>query len=326
LYHVVLHRGASTLTHLPQGLLNTPREDFGKLCTFTLACAYYGMFFAIPLRKLYILKQKLAFPSAVAAAYTIRSLHTGKNAEKNAKKKTNALIIAFCIAITWRCVSEYAPGMLWDWHWGWTLYSIGWKQAIHVENWSWVVEFTPAFIGVGFLAGCNASYSFFGGKEFPYTRGTARSKLTLYAGAILAWAIIGPALVATGAAVGTAVAPDKFPGYMNYMGMVLDDPVHQPSPRYWLVWPGTMLLLAGAFAEVSANYKTIIASVGQLFEPIWMRIRKRESKYNEDDLIKEPCPPHEMVPTWMWAGGVALSVVFTCLIVSLLLTIDLGLV
>ena len=44
------------------GLLNTPKEDFGKLCTFTLACAYYGMFFAIPLRKLYILKQKLPFP------------------------------------------------------------------------------------------------------------------------------------------------------------------------------------------------------------------------------------------------------------------------
>ena len=95
------------------------------------------MFFAIPLRKLYILEQKLPFPSATAAAFTIRSLHTGKNAEANARKKTNALIIAFLVAITWRCVSEYAPGILWDWHWGWTLYSIGWKQAVKVENWSW---------------------------------------------------------------------------------------------------------------------------------------------------------------------------------------------
>ncbi|KAK3631958.1 hypothetical protein LTR56_012432 [Elasticomyces elasticus] len=145
------------------GLLNTPKEDFGKLCTFTLACAFFGMFFAIPLRKLYILKQKLPFPSAVAAAYTIRSLHTGKNAEANAKKKTRALMIAFGIAITWRCVSEYAPGILWDWHWGWTLYRIGWQQAVKVENWSWVLEFTPAFIGVGLLAGVNASYSFYGG-------------------------------------------------------------------------------------------------------------------------------------------------------------------
>ena len=119
------------------GLLKSPKEDFGKLVTFTLACAYYGMFFAIPLRKLYVLKQKLPFPSAVAAAFTIRSLHTGKNAEANARKKTNALVIAFCAAITWRCVSEYAPGLLWDWHWGWTLYNLGWQQAIKVENWAW---------------------------------------------------------------------------------------------------------------------------------------------------------------------------------------------
>ena len=57
-------------------------------------------------------------------------MHAGKHAEANATKKTKALAIAFAVAITWRCVSEYAPGLLWDWHWGWTLYSLGWKQAI----------------------------------------------------------------------------------------------------------------------------------------------------------------------------------------------------
>ncbi|KAK3677521.1 hypothetical protein LTR78_002371 [Recurvomyces mirabilis] len=279
------------------GLLNTPKEDFGKLCTFTLACAYYGMFFAIPLRKLYILKQKLAFPSAVAAAYTIRSLHTGKNAEANAKKKTRTLIVAFSVAIIWRCVSEYAPGLLWDWHWGWTLYSIGWKSAVRVENWSWIFEFTPAFIGVGFLAGCNASYSFFGGS-------------------ILAWGIVGPSLVATGRAFGTAVAPEQFPGYMNYMSMVLDDPVNKPSPRYWLVWPGTMLLLAGAFAEVAAQWRPITASMIQLTEPIWRKIRKGGLKYDEDAVIEEPCSKDELVPTWMWAGGIVLSIIFTCIIMA----------
>jgi uncharacterized oligopeptide transporter (OPT) family protein len=35
------------------------------------------MFFAIPLRKFYILKLKLVYPSAVATAFTIRSLHVG---------------------------------------------------------------------------------------------------------------------------------------------------------------------------------------------------------------------------------------------------------
>ncbi|EMC91390.1 hypothetical protein BAUCODRAFT_80544 [Baudoinia panamericana UAMH 10762] len=279
------------------GLLDNPKADFGKLCTLTLACAYYGMFFAIPLRKLYILKQKLAFPSAVAAAYTIRSLHTGKNAEANAKKKTYALVIAFSLAITYRCVSEYAPGILWDWHWGWTLYSIGWKQAIKVENWSWIVEFTPAFIGVGFIAGVNASYSFFGG-------------------AIVAWGIIGPALVAAGEAFGTPIDPVKYPGYINYMGMVLDDPVNRPSPRYWLVWPGTMLLLAGSFAELAANWKAILGSFAALVEPLTNRFRKGRGGMYDQDQIEEPCPPSELVPTWMWGGGIILSIVFTCIIMG----------
>ena len=47
-------------------LSNSPKEDFGRLITFTICCAYFGMFFAIPLRKFYILKQKLTFPSAAS--------------------------------------------------------------------------------------------------------------------------------------------------------------------------------------------------------------------------------------------------------------------
>lgn len=55
------------------GLLGkTPADDFAKLITFTACCAYYGMFFAIPLRKFYILKQKLTFPSAVSTITLLR--------------------------------------------------------------------------------------------------------------------------------------------------------------------------------------------------------------------------------------------------------------
>ena len=89
----------------------------------------------MPLRRLYILKLKLTFPSAVAAAYTIRSLHVGRNAAANARKKTLALILSFLLAILWRITSEYAPGIMWDWHWGWWFYRAGWKWIIAAENW-----------------------------------------------------------------------------------------------------------------------------------------------------------------------------------------------
>ena len=89
----------------------------------------------MPLRRLYILKLKLPFPNSVAAAYTIRSLHVGRHAAANARKKTLALIVSFLLAIVWRVTSEYAPGIMWDWHWGWWFYKAGWKWIIAAENW-----------------------------------------------------------------------------------------------------------------------------------------------------------------------------------------------
>jgi len=66
------------------------------------------------------------------------------------------------------------------------------------------------------LSGINASYSFAGGT-------------------VLAWGIIGPSIVAAGKAFGTS-ASTVYPEYMSYTGMVMDDPVNRPTPRYWLVW------------------------------------------------------------------------------------------
>ncbi|KAF8119827.1 hypothetical protein EV363DRAFT_255867 [Boletus edulis] len=62
-------------------------------------------------------------------------------------------------------MSEYASGILWDWHLFYTLSRIGWTSVINAESWGWIWEWTPAFIGA-VLTGINASYSFFG-REFP---------------------------------------------------------------------------------------------------------------------------------------------------------------
>lgn len=146
------------------------------------------------------------------------------------------------------------------------------------------------------LTGINASYSFFGG-------------------AVLAWGIIAPALVTTGKAFGEAVSP-QYPGYMNYMNLVLDDPVNRPSPRYWLIWPGTMLLLCGSFAEVASNYKTLFAYAQQFTAPLVKRVRHTDITVNEKDLIEDPAPPEEQVPVWMWSGGVVFAIFLSCLVLG----------
>ena len=97
---------------------------------------------------------------------TIRSMHAiGSNATATAKLKTRALAGTFFTSLAWRVASQYAPGILWDWHiflwfFQWSGYS---NAAIDIDNWGWVIEWTPAFIGTGLLVGLNPAISFFGG-------------------------------------------------------------------------------------------------------------------------------------------------------------------
>lgn len=117
------------------GLLQvSPSQDIGRLFTFAICCAFLGLAFSIPLRKFYILKLKLVFLTGVVAAYTIQSLHVGKNALVEASKKTKELILSFCFATTLRAGSEYAPALLWDWHIFYTLNRIGWTLVIAAES------------------------------------------------------------------------------------------------------------------------------------------------------------------------------------------------
>ncbi|KIJ61696.1 hypothetical protein HYDPIDRAFT_31028 [Hydnomerulius pinastri MD-312] len=274
------------------GLLSsTPREDIGRLFTFTICCAFFGLAFSIPLRKFYILKLKLVFPSGVAAAYTIRSLHVGKNAAMDAKKKTKALILSFCFAITLRVVSEYAPGLLWDWHIFYALNRVGWTGTIKAESWGWIWEWTPAFIGAGMLTGINASYSFLGGS-------------------FLAWAIIGP-VIAFG-----IPADESIPGYMNYASMSLADPVNHPSPRYWLVWPGTLMLLCASFAEVGCNWKSVYAAMRSLAGAVGERFQRQPFSERPEDEIVDPVPENERVPLWLWGSVLVASIIITCAVMG----------
>lgn len=90
-----------------------------------------------------------------------------------------------------------------------------------------MVLVTPAFFGAGMLSGINASWSFFGGS-------------------ILAWGIIAPSLVKNGLAVGKQTAPDEFPELYTYNSLTFKDLsvfINSPSPRYWLLWPGVLIML-----------------------------------------------------------------------------------
>lgn len=165
-------------------LLDTPSKDFWRITALTAVGGYFGFFFATPLRKFFIIyiarEMKLVFPTSSATALTIRSMHDAVRGQNVGKKKMRALGIAFGFAFILRVVSQYAlgkfnalhsffdtvliisTGIIWEWHFFTWFYIWGkYKNlAIHVENWGWFIEFTPAFIGSGMLVGLNVSISF----------------------------------------------------------------------------------------------------------------------------------------------------------------------
>jgi len=88
------------------------------------------------------------------------------------------------------------------------------------------------------LVGLNVAFSFLGGS-------------------VLAWGIIGPALVHNGAAWGIASNEgiEKWDGLMNFysLGKAASNK-DNPSPRYWLLWPGVLLMIAVSFTGKSAIF------------------------------------------------------------------------
>jgi hypothetical protein len=68
--------------------------------------------------------------------------------------------------------------------------------------------------------------------------------------------------VKNGLAVGVPTS-DAFPEMMSYQAMSFSDPekyVSAPSPRYWLLWPGVLIMLLYSFADVVMSLVPIFQS------------------------------------------------------------------
>ncbi|TFK73351.1 oligopeptide transporter, partial [Pluteus cervinus] len=287
------------------GLLSDdPTKDIGKLIALTTCAGFFGVFFVIPLRKYYIVHQKLTFPTPAATAYTIRSLHVGKAGAAIAKKKSLALLGSFAATFSFKVASGYLPGLMYQWHVGWIFYRLGWDRMIQFENYGWIIELTPAFFGAGMLSGLNASWSFL-------------------AGSVLAWGIIAPELVKRGLASGVSIS-DDFP-LVSYQSLSFKDPdryITDPSPRYWLLWPGVMIMLLYSFADVFLSLVPIVGAMyakGDLNPIGWFRT---PTDIHPDD--EDQTPLADRIPTSWWTLGLLASTIMCCAILATQFSMNVG--
>ncbi|KAJ4286632.1 hypothetical protein N0V88_007922 [Collariella sp. IMI 366227] len=284
----------------------TPKDEIGAIFTITLIASFIGIFYATPFRRFFIIQVAreldLMFPTPTAVALTIRSMHAGAAGSLEAAKKLKMLMICFAGALVHRVGSSYAVGILYDWHpFTWIHIWSGYKSwALNIESWGWYFEWTPAFIGSGMLIGLNPAIS-------------------MFAGGVIAWAIIGPTLVHYEECIGIDVSGDdpKWEGLYSFASLS-GLGKRKPSPRYWLLWPGVMVMVCSSMAELFIQYKAIWAAL----KSVWfqscgginhMLVKRGKTspffakhgapRVKDENIVEDPFPAEQQVKTWMWALG-----------------------
>ena len=91
------------------GLMTTPTGDAAALTLFTISAAFYGLFFAVPLRRHFVINQDLPFPTPRATATTIIALHNSVGGEREAMKKAMWMGIFFMITFVWSLIAHWVP-------------------------------------------------------------------------------------------------------------------------------------------------------------------------------------------------------------------------
>ena len=94
--------------------------------------------------------------------------------------------------------------------------------------------------------------------------------------------------------------------------------ITSPSPRYWLLWPGVLMMLVFSFLEIGMSSRHLF---GDLFRatkdigPAIKRIFVKDPHYIPEDDI-DPSPLEDRVKDWWWQVGVILSVVISCALLA----------
>lgn len=192
---------------------------YGQLVLWAIAVAFLGVFFAVPLRKQMVVREKLRFPSGTAAAETIKAMYSS-GAE--AMKKAKILLYAGLGAAALKLVFSIKPIGLYGLS-DFSLDDIGLASVgilgVSLAALRMGVSLSPMMIGAGILIGPKVGWS-------------------LFAGSILAWGIGAPILY-----------------YLNIVGGTHQQ-VYSMAFR-WLLWPGVACMVASGFASLGLQYKVI---------------------------------------------------------------------
>jgi uncharacterized oligopeptide transporter (OPT) family protein len=186
---------------------NTPGWIAGS---WGLALGVLGVLLALALRRRLIEEERLPFPTGVATAGVIRAVHGGESSGARLLLGVGGASAALTAVreASWLPAVTALPGTL-----------AGAPAAAFGLGFAW----SPMMAGAGLVAG-------------------PQNGLGVLAGSLLAWAVIAPALVRSGAVPEAAYGP--------LVG--------------WLAWPGVALMLGSASVSLAGQARTLPRALGDL--------------------------------------------------------------
>lgn len=124
-----------------------------QLVVWLMGLALFGVFFAVPLRKQVIIKEKLPFPSGSATATLISVLHgTSEPTNSSYSNNIRSLVVTFAISATYTVSAYFLP----------VLKSVP-LFGSSLAAYQWTLQPSPAYVGQGIIMGLPlVSYMLFG--------------------------------------------------------------------------------------------------------------------------------------------------------------------
>ncbi|HUL54837.1 MAG TPA: OPT family oligopeptide transporter [Opitutaceae bacterium] len=258
-------------------LLEGHHQPVWVVATFTLFSGALGVFLAVPMKRQMINREKLPFPSGMAAAITLKSLYSrGAEAVRKAYVLIGGLVAGLVVGIL-----NTAEGTLG------ALDRFFLKTGLHLP------ELIPA---TGYAAVNGRQLMGFGFEPSVLLIGAGmiigvRVCLSMLAGSLLLYCWIGPALIAMDASHAGESA------YRLSIPLIGGGAIYH-LPR-WALWGGTATMVFSSLAALALQWRTIARS---------FRVPSRSQQEDAESQLSRRMAALEVPLSWLVAGLVPITV------------------